>query len=367
MSSLEFVFHFAFLFCFIYLPIIFCFKMWWPSVCKQTTGALVLLSCLRSVAGAHECSSRMSSTITSRSSIEVSSVTSTDAGTRSATHSETNITSSTSSEPSNSPPQTTDAALFLVGPDWTSAYTYFEAAMLPTFTSTEVEMPTPTVGSFCMLGPLELQGQRLQPALFKFEQPKGAPEGLYDLVIEDDTGRHYVSWGVDGAVSFMDQSSLSTTTIFSVNCRGYLTIRSAGASYTWRVTHTGFTAVTPGETEDGIAVLRPSLSKPIEATGSGEPELARMRRLIRPVFAQPRPGRQPENPNGCGSNNGMGGFMPDFNWGHCCDLHDNCYHDCSESFQICNNDFLGCMYNQCRADVTWWNWWSTVPRLHRYC
>jgi hypothetical protein len=214
-----------------------------------------------------------------------------------------------------------------------------------------------------------------QPPLFMFEQPAGAPKGLYDLVLEDDTGRHHVSVGADGTVSFAGQSSLSTTTIFAVNCRGHLTIHKAGASYTWRVTDTGFTAVTPGETENGIAVLRPDLSKAIETAGSGDPELARMRRLIRRedgwiprcpfrgsnVFAQPRPNRRPENPNGCGSNNGMGSFVPDFNWGHCCNVHDNCYDDCTKSFQGCNTDFLGCMYDQCRADVKWWNWWASSP------
>ncbi|KAK4105554.1 hypothetical protein N658DRAFT_556011 [Parathielavia hyrcaniae] len=226
-------------------------------------------------------------------------------------------------------------------------------------------MPTPTVAPFCMLDPLETPGATFhlldlqsgfivlrdgrpgtpappeskeeaealladiedwQPPLFKFEQPGGAPGGLYDL---------------------------------------------AGASYTWRVTDTGFTAVTPGETEDGIAVLRPDLSKAIQPSGSGELELARRRQLIRrengyiprcpfrgsDIFAHARPGRRPENPNGCGADNGMGSFVPNFNWGHCCDAHDNCYDDCSRSFQGCNNDFLGCMYDQCQADVRWWNWW----------
>ncbi|KAL2131574.1 hypothetical protein VTI74DRAFT_4871 [Chaetomium olivicolor] len=76
------------------------------------------------------------------------------------------------------------------------------------------------------------------PPLFKFEQPAGAPEGVFDLVLEDLSGKHYVSWGNDGAVSFVEQSS-ALTTLFTVNCRGHLTIRKGGASYTWRVTRPG--------------------------------------------------------------------------------------------------------------------------------
>ncbi len=218
-----------------------------------------------------------------------------------------------------------------------------------------------------------------QPPLFKFEQPAGAPDGFYDMVLEDDTGKHYVSWGLDGTVSFVDQSSASTTTIFTVNCRGLLTIRKGGASYTWRADDTGFTTVTPGEAEDGIAVLRPDLSKHLDAAGSSEPEIAHVRRLIRRedgwmprcplrgsnVFAIPRPNRRGENPNGCGSNNGMGSFVPNLNWGHCCNDHDNCYDDCGQSFQGCNNGFLGCMYSQCAADVKWWNFW--VSRVTPDC
>ena len=198
-----------------------------------------------------------------------------------------------------------------------------------------------------------------------------------DLYLEDDTGKNYVSWGVDGTVSFVDQSSASTTTIFAVSCRGLLTIRKGGASHTWRVDDTGFTTVTPGEAEDGIAVLRPDLSKQLDAAGSSEPEVARVRRLIRHengymprcpvrdlnIFAIPRPGRRSENPNGCGSNNGMGSSVPDFHWGHCCNDHDNCYDDCGKSFQGCNNGFLGCMYSQCSADVKWWNFWVSGAPL----
>jgi hypothetical protein len=67
-------------------------------------------------------------------------------------------TPSTSIESSDSPPLATDYVIFPDDPDWTSTYTYYEAVTLPTFTSTEVKMPTPTAEGFCMLDPLETPG-----------------------------------------------------------------------------------------------------------------------------------------------------------------------------------------------------------------
>ncbi|KAJ4297233.1 hypothetical protein N0V88_004151 [Collariella sp. IMI 366227] len=319
------------------------------------------------------------------------------------------VATTTTSESSDSPPlPTTETVVFPDDPSWTSTYTYDEVE-LPTYTTSEIDVPNPTVEPFCMLKPdehpdatfnlLDLQsgfivsrdGRPGTPApptseeeaeallanmdnwsapLFKFEKPAGGPEGMYDLVLEDLRGKHYVSWGSDGTVTFVDQSSASTT-LFTVNCRGQLTVRKGGASYTWQVADNGFTEVVPGENEISITVLRSDMAKAKEVSGSSESEMQRVRRLIRRengwmprcpnrgsnIFAFPRPNRRNENPNGCGSNNGMGSVVPDFNWGHCCNKHDNCFDDCGKSFSTCNNQFLGCMYDQCGADVKWWNFW----------
>ena len=49
--------------------------------------------------------------------------------------------------------------------------------------------------------------------------------------------------------------------------------------------------------------------------------------------------------NGCGAKDGI--KVPDFTFGTCCDGHDICYGTCSEDFTTCNNDFYGCMLQEC--------------------
>ncbi|KAM7205766.1 hypothetical protein V8F20_002999 [Naviculisporaceae sp. PSN 640] len=306
----------------------------------------------------------------------------------------------------DSPPVDTATVVMPEGPEWTATYTWYEQE-LPTFTSTPVAMPpNPTGTPVCVANPAatpdaifhlidinrgfivnrgdrpgnpenptseEEANELLEtidswvPALYTWEQPAGAPEGLYDIVLSDETGKHYLSVTADGEVVFASESSLTSTTVFSAGCNGHVTIHRNNVQSGWVANDEGFTTVIPYTTDDRIIVLPPELRTPPVLS---EPEKRSLRQSFRrelgymprcplrgpDIFAVPNPFRRGENPNGCGSGD-TGGLVPDLNWGHCCDAHDNCFDNCGKTFQGCNNEFLGCMHAQCRADIKWWNFW----------
>ncbi|KAK3314415.1 hypothetical protein B0H66DRAFT_595135 [Apodospora peruviana] len=305
----------------------------------------------------------------------------------------------------DSPPIDTATVVMPEDPEWTATYTWYEQE-LPTFTSTPVEMPpNPTGTPVCVANPAATpdatfhlidinrgfivnRGDRpgnpenptseeeanalldtidsWAPSLYTWEHPTGAPEGLYDIVLNDDTGKHYLSVTSDGEVVFASESSASTT-VFSAGCNGHVTIHRNNIQSGWVANDEGFTTVIPYTTDDRIIVLPPDLRTPAVLS---EPEKRSLRQSFRrelgymprcplrgpDIFAVPNPFRRAENPNGCGSGD-TGGLVPDLNWGHCCDAHDNCFDNCDKTFQGCNNEFLGCMHAQCRADIKWWNFW----------
>lgn len=50
-------------------------------------------------------------------------------------------------------------------------------------------------------------------------------------------------------------------------------------------------------------------------------------------------------------------FVPDWNFGGCCDNHDTCYDDCRDGlFESCN-DFHGCMRNAREEYDHWWEFY----------
>lgn len=306
----------------------------------------------------------------------------------------------------DSPPIDTATVVMPENPEWTATYTWYEQE-LPTFTSTLLAMPpNPTGTPVCVANPAATpdaifhlidinrgfivnRGDRpgnpenptseeeanalletidsWVPALYTWEHPASAPEGLYDIVLNDDTGKHYLSVNSDGEVVFASESSLTSTTVFSAGCNGHVTIHRNNVRSGWVANDEGFTTVIPYTTDDRIIVLPPDLRTPPVLS---EPEKRSLRQSFRrelgymprcplrgaDIFAVPNPFRRAENPNGCGSGD-TGGLVPDLNWGHCCDAHDNCFDNCGKTFQGCNNEFLGCMHAQCRADIKWWNFW----------
>jgi hypothetical protein len=88
-----------------------------------------------------------------------------------------------------------------------------------------------------------------------------------------------------------------------------------------------------------------------------------------------KPGARPASFNGCGAENGM--KVPDYRFTECCDNHDLCYgqecffifydgpnadqvfaDDCSMTWSQCNDNFRGCMHNQCNQNEPTWSEWG---------
>lgn len=51
-------------------------------------------------------------------------------------------------------------------------------------------------------------------------------------------------------------------------------------------------------------------------------------------------------PNGCGPGK-FGGLVPELWFNSCCNAHDGCYGDCSQSKDTCDSTFYDCMKSTC--------------------
>lgn len=99
-------------------------------------------------------------------------------------------------------------------------------------------LPSPTSQAAAnALGPAE----DFQVPHFSFQQPAGAPQGLYDILIVAPTPK-FVAKAANGDIVLTDASTGAAgqtvngqklyTTIFGVNCQGFLSITQDGQSYT---------------------------------------------------------------------------------------------------------------------------------------
>ncbi|KAK4174304.1 hypothetical protein QBC36DRAFT_243675 [Triangularia setosa] len=307
---------------------------------------------------------------------------------------------------------TTTPASWPPSPDWTSNYTYYEAT-LPAYNYTSQVTPPATVlptSSSCMLDPVQTPG-----AVFHLLDPLGAhiinrngrpgtplvpeteEEALAILETIDEwqpplfrlgrqVGSFHVLELVDGASTYevafslaseiVFQSSPSTNPLlFTFDCRGRLMETSAGVPRYWHSTDGGqrtSLAIEGSENAElhGIVAIRPELRSPRPINNSGislrrslqSRELALLPRCPYgpDAIPVPKPGRRPESPNGCGAADAAVDLVPDFNWGECCNEHDNCFDNCDKSFWQCNTEFRACMQNQCWKDATvrWHDVWK---------
>ena len=62
--------------------------------------------------------------------------------------------------------------------------------------------------------------------------------------------------------------------------------------------------------------------------------------------AKSKPNAPKSQPNGCGSRL-YGIDVPQFDFGSCCNNHDDCYSKCDVSFESCSNAFTSCMNHVC--------------------
>ncbi|KAF7552337.1 hypothetical protein G7Z17_g4405 [Cylindrodendrum hubeiense] len=249
--------------------------------------------------------------------------------------------------------------------DWLSDYAYYEVE-LPTFAETAAPEFT-----FAPAEPIEkdcVVDASNSAAEFK---PSDGPSGIYDVVLVDGNTKLYIAKKADsGEVVFTTQSTHGSvqnnliTTIFSVSCGGEMEIVVDNTSYKWRSTDDGSELIVADGTNHGTIVLLPKDAfTPLETVPAPTPKMRRTyaaegsapRCPNRPadIIATLKSGARGNNPNGCGSDNGIGSYVPDWNYGTCCDGHDNCYDECSETFETCNDVFLTCMRGKSLAGLSW--------------
>ncbi|KAK0664545.1 hypothetical protein QBC41DRAFT_380293 [Cercophora samala] len=331
-------------------------------------------------------------------------------------------TASTSSEPTDFPPTFTSmtttsltataSASWPPSPDWTSDYTYYEAT-LPAYNYTSQVTAPATVlptSSSCMLDPVQTPGavfhlldplgshiidrdgypgtppapetqeealailetiDEWQPPLFRFGRQVGS---FHVLELVDSADTYEVAFSLSSDIVF-ESSPSNNPLLFAVDCRGRLLETSAGTPRYWHTTSDGTRttlAIEGSENAElhGIVALRPDLrsTRPVDTSG-----ISLRRSLQSREFALlprcpygpdaipvPKPGRRPESPNGCGAADAAVDLVPDFNWGECCNDHDNCFDNCDKSFWQCNTEFRTCMRDQCWKDATvrWHDVWK---------
>lgn len=161
-----------------------------------------------------------------------------------------------------------------------------------------------------------------------------------------------------------------STTIFGVTCKGYLTVQLGSTTYDWRGADDATKLYAAGSFNDTIVLLpkaaRTALgstpSRRSYATGGRAP---RCNNAPAQVIAALKASARGNDPNGCGPANGIGKYIPNWNFKGCCDNHDNCYDDCSQTFETCNDVFHGCMRGKC--DDVWdsWEFWVRL-KLQTY-
>ncbi|KAK4163216.1 hypothetical protein QBC43DRAFT_213408, partial [Cladorrhinum sp. PSN259] len=301
---------------------------------------------------------------------------------------------------------------------WMSTYTYMEVSMpVYTATGTNDPVPMPTMTG-CAIGPEQLgaefhlldlhngyvlkkgnegqdrpagpgfltppeteqEGRRLQeeladwkPPVYSLERPQGVTEGPYDLVYVENGNKLYISVSETGQVSFAGVPSESTT-VFTVDCNGKFIINIGGQKYDFLATESGRTEAKlqgpDGPSENTIVFLLKS-AVPEDPNSLSAAKRAMAKRSFNGkyqigfaprcpnmplnVWARALQVRRGNDPNGCGSKDNK---VPDLNFRHCCNDHDNCFDDCDETFETCNGKFLGCMVQACWNDYNrWYNSW----------
>ncbi|KAK4204579.1 hypothetical protein QBC40DRAFT_216824 [Triangularia verruculosa] len=328
--------------------------------------------------------------------------TSTATATLPPTFSSMTTTSLTATAPASWPPS----------PDWTSNYTYYEATLPAYNYSSQVTAPATVLptSSSCMIDPVQTPGavfhlldplgahiinrngrpgtppapeteeearailatiDEWQPPLFRFGRQAGSS---YVLELVDGATTYEVALSLSSDITFRSTPSTNPL-LFTMDCRGKLMETSTGTARYWHTTSGGQRttfAIEGSENAElyGIVAIRPELRTPRPNDISGislrrslqSREVALLPRCpFGPdAIPVPKPGRRPESPNGCGAADAAVDLVPDFNWGECCNQHDNCFDNCDKSFWQCNTEFRTCMRDQCWKDATvrWHDVWK---------
>ncbi|KAK7918462.1 salivary secreted peptide [Apiospora marii] len=247
------------------------------------------------------------------------------------------------------------------------------------------------------------------------ELTEGGTPGFYDLITTDENGATvYVAW--NPSTMEMRTTNHSTegqtpdsdgliTSIFSFSCDGRMVISDASQTvYTWEVSPDGVRTrlVVGAPTDDTMVLLVPDSTPPgyqpnVAASDSiptkrharyastpnhsllardanyHEGQLPRVPSYPPNLVSRPRDHVRPMTYNGCGSGS-TSSWIPQLNFGHCCDMHDYCYDNCQGgqvelcheqycapgTWEKCNSAFYDCMHNTACPQYSWF--WSPIRR-----
>ncbi|KZV96551.1 hypothetical protein EXIGLDRAFT_732982 [Exidia glandulosa HHB12029] len=224
--------------------------------------------------------------------------------------------------------------------------------------------------------------ENYQPPTFYFSKPASGPDGFYDIaMVTEGSGVQYLARTSAGEVILVSVSSEGhnpvdvngvdvVTTLFSITCEGYIsassTLTSPATSYIWDTDSTYGTLLEGEASREGSIFTVPARSPP----SSTPDQRKRAKRLLSSyssgsaprcrswpprLWANVRPGARGLNPNGCGSG-ATSQWIPQFNFGGCCNDHDNCFDNCENgSFEGCNDVFTNCMVSGICGQIAWYH------------
>ncbi|KAF3935105.1 hypothetical protein ABW19_dt0200258 [Dactylella cylindrospora] len=214
---------------------------------------------------------------------------------------------------------------------------------------------------------------------FTFSKPASPIPGVYDLVLD---GGLFLAVFEDGTVGFVPESSNGQafvvgpggkkyiTTIFSVFCTGEVKAGILGqyqfifTSVDNKVLVTNL-VLTKARLRRDIEVPKGFfvLPKPVENPLNGQRCLGQSQTAVTknpPV---------PITSNGCGTDDGIGYYVPEYKFHDCCNGHDVCFSTCSEDLQSCNQQMYQCTVGKCREaypSQSGLGWWACNKAANQY-
>jgi hypothetical protein len=247
---------------------------------------------------------------------------------------------------------------------------------------------------------------------FKFQATDSGPSNYYDLVAVVDGAPVYVALELTTMEVHTSSSSSNgmqaddngfVTSLFSFSCDGHVVIGDAsGAVYKWQIGSDDVnTIMTEGSPSDDDQILLISTTMPVgfdpnyadydntlTRRHSRYGSMPELQRRISPytdgsqprvpsspanLVSKPRPGARSMQSNGCGSGS-TAAWIPQLNFGSCCNMHDYCYDNCqggtkelcnsqyctAGEWERCNSAFYDCMHNTACPDYSWF--WHPVDR-----
>ncbi|KAK7937653.1 uncharacterized protein PG986_014521 [Apiospora aurea] len=225
---------------------------------------------------------------------------------------------------------------------------------------------------------------------YSFQETADGPKGFYDLVATVSGVTTYVA--LKRSTMEVRTTTHSTegqtpdadgliTSIFSFSCDGRMVVSDlSGTVYIWRISADGVsTEMAAGTPDTDTEVLLTPTTMPPgydPDAGTQQPTLSKRhprwsagpRTAVPPnLYADKRYGARDMSSNGCGSGS-TAAWIPQLNFGQCCDFHDYCYDNCRTGdnelchsqycypgeWERCNSAFYNCMHQTACPQFSWW-------------